>query len=166
MAALVVILASAPRVDAQSRPAASTAVAGASAPAIVGQGPAWSALKPAQREALKPLEREWAGIDSLRKRKWLEIAERYQRLSPPDQARLQARMAEWSRLTPMERGQTRLNFEEAKQAPAQDRRASWEAYQTLSPGATTRTRRPGRSRRRSVEPAGPDRPEGGARCAA
>jgi len=132
VAALVVILATAARVDAQPRPAASTPVAGASPLAIVGQGPAWSALKPAQREALKPLERDWPGIDGLRKRKWLEIAERYPHLPAQDQALLQARMAEWSRLTPMQRGQARLNFEEAKQAPAQDRLASWEAYQTLS----------------------------------
>jgi hypothetical protein len=132
VAALVVILATAARVDAQPRPAASTPVAGASALAIVGQGPAWSALKPAQREALEPLERDWPGIDGLRKRKWLEIAERYPHLPAQDRALLQARMAEWSRLTPMQRGQARLNFEEAKQAPAQDRLASWEAYQTLS----------------------------------
>jgi hypothetical protein len=107
--------------------------AGPRAQADAGQGPAWSALKPAQREALKPLERDWAGFDSLRKSKWLEIAERYPHLSAQDQALLQARMTAWSRLTPMERGQARLNFEEAKQAPMQDRQASWEAYQTLSP---------------------------------
>jgi hypothetical protein len=107
--------------------------AGPAAPASVGQGPAWSALTPAQREALKPLERDWAGIDTLRRRKWLEIAERYPSMPSHDQARLQARMAEWARLSPSERGQVRLNFQEAKQAPVQDRQASWEAYQALPP---------------------------------
>jgi hypothetical protein len=133
IAALALAFVHAPRVEAQARPAASTPVAATSAPAGLVQGPAWSALKPAQREALKPLERDWASIDSLRKRKWLEIAERYPNMATPDQVRLQARMAEWARLTPQERGQVRLNFQEAKQAPAQDRLASWEAYQALPP---------------------------------
>jgi hypothetical protein len=97
------------------------------------QGPAWATLKPAQRSALKPLERDWSGIDGLRKRKWLEIAERYPSMSPEDQARLQTRMAEWAALTPLERGQVRLNYQEAKQAPAQNRQASWDAYQALAP---------------------------------
>lgn len=132
VAALIGATTLAPPASAQPRPPTSLPAGGASAPVGVSQGPAWSTLKAAQREALKPLERDWAGIDSLRKRKWLEIAERYPHLPAQDQALLQARMAEWSRLTPMQRGQARLNFEEAKQAPAQDRLASWEAYQTLS----------------------------------
>lgn len=101
--------------------------------AVAEQGPTWASLKPAQREALKPLERDWAGIDTLRKRKWLEIAERYPTLPPADQARLQARMTEWTRLSPQERSQARLQFQEAKQVPVQDRQASWEAYQALPP---------------------------------
>jgi Protein of unknown function (DUF3106) len=133
VAALLVIVASADRADAQPKATAPPAPAGMGETANVGQGLAWSALKPAQREALKPLERDWASIDGLRKRKWLEIAERYPSLSAQDQARLQARMTEWARLTPLERGQVRLNFQEAKQAPAQDRQASWEAYQALPP---------------------------------
>jgi len=133
LAALALAFVLAPGAQAQPKPAASSPSAGAPVPANGGQGPAWSTLKPAQREALKPLERDWAGIDSLRKRKWLEIAERYPSMPPQDQARLQARMSEWARLTPLERSQVRLNFQEAKQAPAQDRLASWEAYQALPP---------------------------------
>jgi hypothetical protein len=95
------------------------------------QGPVWSALKPAQREALRPLEREWPSIDSARKRKWIEIADRYPNLPAQEQSRLQARMTEWTRLTPLERSQLRLNYQEARQVPTQDRQASWDAYQTL-----------------------------------
>ena len=40
-------------------------------------------------------------------------------------------MAEWAKLTPAERGQARMNFEEARQLPAPDRSARWEAYQAL-----------------------------------
>jgi hypothetical protein len=102
-------------------------------PAKAEQGPAWSTLKPAQREALKPLERDWASIDALGKRKWIEIAARFPSMPAKDQARLQARMTEWARLTPLERGQVRLHYQEAKQVPPQERQASWEAYQALPP---------------------------------
>jgi hypothetical protein len=97
------------------------------------QGVRWSALKPAQQAALKPLEHEWSGIDPRSKQKWLEMSTRFPKLTPPEQARIQDRMTEWAKLTPRERGEARMHFQEAKQLPAQDRRARWEAYQALSP---------------------------------
>jgi len=135
MAAVLMTLVSAfaPVALAQPAPAASSPIARPASPATTEQGPAWATLKPTQREALKPLERDWSSIDTLRKRKWLEIAERYPGMPPQDQARLQTRMAEWAKMTPLERGQVRLNFQEAKQVPVQDRQASWEAYQALPP---------------------------------
>ena len=42
-------------------------------------------------------------------------------------------MAEWTKMTPQERGQARLNYQDAKQVPAKDRQARWESYQALSP---------------------------------
>jgi hypothetical protein len=130
--ALALSLGGAANVHAQSRPAPAPSAA-ASRPGKTEQGPAWSTLKPGQREALKPLERDWASFDSLGKRKWLEIAARYPAMPPEEQVRLQARMTEWARLTPQERGQARLHYQEAKQVPPQDRQASWEAYQALPP---------------------------------
>jgi hypothetical protein len=99
----------------------------------VEEGVRWNELKPAQRTALKPLERDWAGIDATRKQKWIDISGRFQKMSPDEQARLQARMGEWTKLSPQERGAARLNFQEAKQLPAQDRQARWDAYQALPP---------------------------------
>ncbi|MDP9046112.1 MAG: DUF3106 domain-containing protein [Pseudomonadota bacterium] len=97
------------------------------------QGERWSDLKPAQREALKPLEREWAGIDASRKQKWIALSGNFKQLSPEQQGRVQARMAEWARLSPRERGEARLRFQEAKQLPLEDREARWKAYQALTP---------------------------------
>ena len=99
----------------------------------VEEGVRWNDLKPAQRAALKPLERDWSGIDATRKRKWIEISGRYQKMSPDEQARIQARMDEWTKLSPQERGAARMNFQEAKQLPPQDRQARWDAYQALPP---------------------------------
>lgn len=98
----------------------------------VEDGVRWQHLKPAQQTALKPLERDWSGIDAPRKQKWLELSARFPKMSADEQTRVQARMAEWAKLSPQQRGQARLNYQEAKQLPAQDRQARWESYQALS----------------------------------
>ena len=99
----------------------------------VEEGVRWNDLKPAQRAALTPLERDWSGIDATRKQKWIEVSGRFQKMSPDEQSRMQARMNEWTKLSPQERGAARLNFQEAKQLPPQDRQARWDAYQALPP---------------------------------
>lgn len=100
---------------------------------VAEQGERWGNLKPAQQAALKPLEREWSGIDGRSKRKWLELSARFPKLTPAEQVRVQERMAEWTRLTPKQRGDARMHFQEAKQVPAQDRQARWKAYEALTP---------------------------------
>jgi hypothetical protein len=101
--------------------------------AAAEQGVRWQDLKPAQQAALKPLEREWSRIDGPGKKKWLEVSARFQKLTPTEQARVQDRMTQWTKLTPIERGQARLHFQEAKEVPAKDRQERWNAYQALSP---------------------------------
>jgi len=96
-------------------------------------GPAWSSLSAAQRSALAPLEREWSSIDSIRRQKWLEVAARFPVMGSDERQRMQARMAEWARMTPQERGAARLHFQEARQIDPADRQARWEQYQSLSP---------------------------------
>lgn len=100
---------------------------------VAEQGVRWTELKPAQQAALKPLEREWPGIEAPRKRKWLELSARFPKLTAAEQARVQERMAQWAQLTPRERGEARMHYQEAKQLPPQDRQARWEAYEALSP---------------------------------
>ena len=98
------------------------------------EGVRWQNLTPVQREALAPLERQWPTIDPSRKQKWLVIAGRFKTLPPLERARISDRMTEWARLTPVERGEVRLRYQEARQVPAPDRSARWEAYQKLPPG--------------------------------
>ena len=94
-------------------------------------GPAWLKLTPQQRQALAPLERDWPALDSSRKSKWLEVAARFSTMPPDEQHRTQTRMAEWARLTPAERGQARLSFQESKQLSREEKQQRWEAYQAL-----------------------------------
>ncbi len=80
---------------------------------------------------LAPLKAEWPSIDGARKRKWLDIADRYSSLPAGEQQRVAARMAEWARLSPEERARARLSFQEATQLSPQERQARWEKYQAL-----------------------------------
>jgi hypothetical protein len=118
-----------------SSPAASAAThrSAKSGSASAAEGPKWAALTPSQREALAPLEREWPTIDAPRKSKWIEIANRFPAMSIADRQRVQERMIAWARLSPVERTQARLSFQEAKQLSAQERQSRWEAYQALAP---------------------------------
>lgn len=95
-------------------------------------GPAWSELKPAEQAALKPLQSDWASIDDLRKRTWLQMVARYPLMNTADQILLQARMAEWAKMTSQERSKVRSQFLDLSKIPSTDRQERWEAYQALS----------------------------------
>ena len=95
-------------------------------------GTRWQDLTPTQRGQLQPLQGDWPSIDARHKQKWLELSTRMPKMSADERERIQARMAEWAKLTPEQRGQARLRFQEAKQLPVQDRQDRWDAYQSLS----------------------------------
>lgn len=110
------------------------AAAHAQAVAVGGEsGPKWSELSASQRASLKPLERDWATIDGDNKQKWIDVARRMPGMGAAERERVQARMSEWTHLSPQQRGQARLGFQEAKQVSPKDRQAQWEAYQALPP---------------------------------
>jgi len=94
-------------------------------------GQPWALLSADQREALAPLKADWAGIDAARKQKWLEVAGRFRTLPPEERSRIQARMADWARMTPAERTRARLQFQEARQLSPEERKTRWQAYQAL-----------------------------------
>jgi len=94
-------------------------------------GPAWNQLSPQQREALAPLAAQWTTIPAENKRKWLEIADRYPQLSPEGKARVQARMTDFSRLTPDQRRTARENFQRAYELPRESRESAVERYRSL-----------------------------------
>lgn len=107
-----------------AKPAASTAQFDAA-------DPAWRALTARQRQNLAPLERDWPGLGAASKAKWLEVSSRLPTMPADEQQRVQARMAEWARLTPAERGQARLSFQEKKALTPEQKQQRWEAYQAL-----------------------------------
>lgn len=99
--------------------------------AITAPQPSWSALKPQQQEALKPLASEWDKIDDFRRKKWLGIADKFAKMKPEEQKRVHARMADWARMTPEQRRAARENYKQAKALPADQKKAEWQQYQKL-----------------------------------
>ncbi len=95
--------------------------------------PLWSDLTPAQQVALKPLLANWNSLSESRKRKWLALSRNFEQLPVGEQVKLQSRMTEWVALSVQQRNQARLNFAKAKDIPATEKQAKWQAYQALSP---------------------------------
>ena len=126
-----------------SLPAASLAQVGVAPPklpinsAAAVVKPAWADLNAAQQQSLKPLAASWNGINEAQKRKWLEISKNYPKLSAAEQVTMHSRMVEWVAMSPQDRAAARLNFaktkELSKDISADEKKAKWETYQTLSP---------------------------------
>lgn len=118
--------------------------------AIIGTPPqpGWTQLSPGQKEILAPLARDWDAMESLRKKQWLGIAERYPNMKPNEQLRVQARMQEWVRMTPEQRAKVRDTYKDFSQLPAEQKKAvkeKWNAYRSLSPEEQQRLREGGKS---------------------
>jgi hypothetical protein len=93
--------------------------------------PIWSQLSPAQQLALEPLHAEWDPMESVRKKKWLELANHYASMTPEEQQRVHERMREWVRLTPAQRKVARQNFTQARTIAPNEKTATWESYKQL-----------------------------------
>jgi len=99
----------------------------------MAQDPGWQALKPSQKKALAPLAPHWSQISVAQKNKWLAMSNNFDNMSPKEQATLHERMADWAALSPQQRAQARLIFNETKSLAADEKKTQWEAYQALSP---------------------------------
>ncbi len=91
----------------------------------------WARLSLAQREALAPLQTEWDRLDAPQRAKWLEMAARFPGMPDAERWRVQARMAEWARMTPQQRRQARQQFQQARKLPDIERAQHWGAFQSL-----------------------------------
>lgn len=97
----------------------------------MASGPRWSELSADQRRVLQPLKERWAMIGAVQKRRWIALADGYDKLSEREQQKLHDRMEDWSGLSAAQRNQARLNFAISNKL-ATDKQAQWEAYQALS----------------------------------
>lgn len=95
--------------------------------------PLWSELSAAQHEVLAPLEEQWNALPRTSKLSWLKLADRVPRMKPAERAKAEARIREWAALTPEQRRQARNNYRLAQGLDKNERAASWEQYQSLTP---------------------------------
>lgn len=104
------------------------------APAIPEKKPdgTWDGLKPTQQQILAPLESDWDYMHPDSRKKWIQVANIYPKMSKQDQERLQSRMASWSSLSQKERRIARENYLSSLQFPAEKKAEAWSAYQKLS----------------------------------
>jgi hypothetical protein len=91
--------------------------------------PAWTELTAAQQQVLAPLHAEWEQLDTTRRKKWVDIANRYPTMKQAEQQRLQKRMQEWAQLTPEERRAAREQYRTLKKIPPRQRKEKWQEYQ-------------------------------------
>ncbi|MEC5385963.1 DUF3106 domain-containing protein [Uliginosibacterium sp. H3] len=101
---------------------------------IVQTGSDWAHLTPTQREVLAPFAKEWNTFSEVAKLKWMGIADRYPKMTPPEQANVRARMQEWSKLTPQERQNAREQYKKLRTAPPEERKQleqKWREYDAL-----------------------------------
>jgi hypothetical protein len=93
---------------------------------------AWNALSPVQKQALAPLQSEWAKMGEIQRKKWTEIASKYSTKTPDEQARIQERMRSWVKLTPQQRVAARENYALTTKVTPEVKSAKWQEYQQLS----------------------------------
>lgn len=118
--------------------------------------PAWSQLSGQQQNTLAPLAKDWDGMENIRKKKWLGIAERYPSMKPDEQQRMQDRMREWAKLSPTERTKVRDTYKDFKQLPPEQKQVvkqKWEAYSNLPPDEKQRIRETSKSSKLLAQPA-------------
>lgn len=118
--------------------------------AIIGTPPqpGWGQLNAQQKSVLAPLSKDWDGMENIRRKKWLGIAERYPSMKPDEQQRMQDRMREWAALSPTERSKVRDTYKDFNLLPSEQKQVvkqKWEAYSNLSPEERQRVRESGRS---------------------
>lgn len=117
-------------------------------------GLAWASLTPAQRQILAPLRQDWSTIDANRQQKWVELAAKFPTLPAAERHRIQARMNEWAKLSPTERAAARMQFQEVRRLPAEERQAQWQAYQALPPEERSKLAQKAKPATRASQPAG------------
>jgi hypothetical protein len=91
--------------------------------------PDWSQLTPEQQQVLAPLASDWNNFNDRRRKKWLLTANRYPKMKPDEQQRLQTQMKDWVKLTPEQRRIARENYKKLAKQPPEKREAVKQKWQ-------------------------------------
>lgn len=114
----------------QAAPAAASTPRGSLLPLAQ---PLWNELTPVQRETLAPLEPAWNALPLAKKRSWLALTDKMPTMDPTERATAQARIQAWAALSPEQRRMARNNYRLAKTLDRDERLATWESYNQMTP---------------------------------
>lgn len=123
--------------------------------------PNWSQLTPDQQKTLAPLAGEWDAMSALRRTKWLGISQRYAKMTPDEQARVQKRMRDWARLSADERKTAREKYKTLKNASPERKQSlkeKWQEYSELPPEEKARLKAEAARTKPAAPPARTPRP--------
>jgi hypothetical protein len=124
------------------KPSAPALTAAAPAKDAPSSQPLWKDLSPTEQASLRPLAANWDTMGIGQKRKWQSVAKDFDKLPAPQQAKMHARMTEWTALSPQQRANARQNFAQHRELTdgltPEQRKAQWQAYQQLSPEEKTK----------------------------
>jgi hypothetical protein len=81
---------------------------------------------------LAPLEEDWSSLTTARKKKWVDVANRYPSMTDNEKTTLQSRMSEWAGLSTSERQRARDNYLRTLNISAEKKAAACESYKLLS----------------------------------
>ena len=100
---------------------------------VLSSGQSWVSLSKPQKETLATLEEDWGTLSAEQKTKWIQLANKYEKLRQADRDRLKSRMSDWVKLSVNDRRIARANFIKSLEIPNDKKSEAWEAYQQLSP---------------------------------
>jgi hypothetical protein len=70
----------------------------------------WTALPPAEQEALAPIQSQWDKLPEKTQRNFRRLAQQYPKLNPVQKKRFSSRLAKWASLTPAQRQAARAKY--------------------------------------------------------
>jgi hypothetical protein len=100
---------------------------------VMPSNPSWSSLTNSQKETLATLQEDWGTLSVEQRTKWVQLANRYEKLPETDRERLKSRMSDWAKLSTNDRRVARANFIKSLDIPNDKKSEAWEAYQQLTP---------------------------------
>jgi len=100
---------------------------------VIPNNPSWSSLSVSQKETLATLQEDWNTLSAEQRTKWVQLANRYEKLPEAERERLKSRMSDWAKLSTNDRRVARANFIKSLDIPNDKKSEAWEAYQQLTP---------------------------------
>jgi hypothetical protein len=100
---------------------------------VIPNNPSWSSLSVSQKETLSTLQEDWITLSGEQRTKWVQLANRYEKLPEAERERLKSRMSDWAKLSTNDRRVARANFIKSLDIPNEKKSEAWEAYQQLTP---------------------------------